>query len=170
MDPESAPGPDPQQPVAREEANSLHQQRERRPFPTDSMVTVRLSETSIPPVADASDIIIPKPPFCNAFRESKGMEYISENSPQNEEPSSNTNASFEMTEESESIIASINNAEEQQNGTRRSNPRSESKSRSSFSSISSAQFDWDELDKSEEQVLRDEESDEVCRRSDALCW
>lgn len=84
------------------------------------------------------------------------MEYYTQN-----EASSGTNAIFKTTEERESLTSSISNSEEQQNRTRPSNPRSDSTSRGSFSSTSSAQFDWDELDKSEEQVPRDEESDEV---------
>lgn len=163
MDSENAPGPD-LEPAAREEANILFQQPERRPFPTDSMVTVRLSETSIPPLPHALTIITPKPPFRNPLLESKGTDYIPENYLQNEDLSSSSNTTAKTTEERESIPSRISNAEEDHVGTRLSNPRSESKSRGSFSSISSAQFDWDELDKSEEQVPRDEESDEVCRR------
>lgn len=166
MGSETAPGQDHEQPLAREKANNLYQQSGRRPFPTDSMVTVRLSGMSIPPLADALTIITPELPFCNPLLESKGTEYISdgknsESYMQSEDLSASTNAVLNTRVERESVTSSISNAEEQQTGTRLSNPRSESKSRGSFSSVSSAQFDWDELDKSEEQVPRDEESDEV---------
>ena len=168
MDSETASGQDPG-PVVKEEAKNLYQQTQRRPFPTDSMVTVRLSETSIPPLPDASIIIHPKPSFRNPLLECKGMDYISENYTQNEDLSSNTNTTFKTIEERDSITSSKSDAEEGQLGTRLSDPRSESKGRGSFSSISSAQFDWDELDKSEEQVIRDEESDEVRQLRVARC-
>lgn len=168
MGSETASGQDPG-PVVKEEANNLYQHTQRRPFPTDSMVTVRLSETSIPPLPDASITINPKPSFCNPLLECNGTDYISESYTQNEDLSSSTNTTFKTIKERDLITSSISNAEEGQVGTRLSDPRLESKSRGSFSSMSSAQFDWDELDKSEEQVIRDEESDEVRQLRVARC-
>lgn len=147
--------------VVKEDANNLYQQHERRPFPTDSLVTIRLSETSIPPLPDATTSIPPKPSFRNPLLDSKGTDYISDNSTPKEDLSSNSNTIFKTTGERDSTVSNISTAEEQQVTTRSSDPSSESRSRASFSSTNSAQFDWDELDKSEEQVPRDEESDEV---------
>lgn len=172
MGSESVVQHDPEQPMATDEANNLHQQSERRPFPTDSMVTVRLSEMSIPPPTDALAVVTPVPPYRNPLLESKGTGYLSEGkngdtyTPDGKILFS-TNTASNPSLERESTASSISIADEQQTETRLSNLRSESKSRGSFSSVSSTHFDWDELDKSEEQVPRDEESDEVCSLWDA---
>ena len=164
MGPEGATSQDLEQPPASDTVASSHQQFERRHFPTDSMVTVRLSESSIPPLTEARES-----PGCNPFLDSAGTVEPSDgkkgrNNMQHEELSSGKIAVLR-----ESVASSLSSiAEEQQTGNSLSDVRSGSKSRSSFSSISSAQFDWDELDKSEEQVLREDESDEVCGQRDTL--
>lgn len=147
--------------AVKEDGNNMYQQPERRPFPTDSLVTIRLSETSIPPLPDAATSITPKPSFRNPLLDFKGMDYTSDNNTEKEDFASSSNSILKTTGERDSTVSSISNAEEQQVITRLSDPSSESRSRGSFSSTNSAQFDWDELDKSEEQVPRDEESDEV---------
>ena len=158
--------------MATDEANNLHQQPERRPFPTDSMVTVRLSEMSISPSADVLTVMTPIPPYRNPMLETKGAGDLSDGKNGDTyipdvELFSTTNSASNRSVERESVASSISTAEEQQTETRLSNLRSESKSRGSFSSVSSTHFDWDELDKSEEQVPRDEESDEVWSPWDA---
>ena len=132
------------------------------------MVTVRLSETSVPPVADALSIaIIPQPPCCNPLSkfEATGHSAHGNNDElciQNNEVAFNTEAIIPPNVVRGSGASSISIAEEQQTEIRLSDPRSQSRSRGSFSSMGSAHVDWDQLDKSEEQAPRDEGSDEVC--------
>lgn len=167
MGPEVATKSDLKQPVAEDEANCLYQQAKRRPLPTDSMVTVRLSETSVPPTADALSIIGPEPSHCNPLLGFEETDYsahgnIPESYTQNKEVAFNTETIPSPNVERESLASSINIIEEQQTEIRISSPRSQSRSRGSFSSMGSAHVDWDQLDKSEEQAPRDEGSDEVC--------
>lgn len=146
-----------EQPLARKEANSFHQQPERRPFPTDSMVTVRLSEISMPSLTTATTISVPEALSCTQSLDSTEPENLFNGKlgpiqKQNDKVSSGMNAMSDSSVERESMSSTFSSSEKQQTGA---------KSRDSFSSTSSLQFDWDELDKSEEQVPRDEESDEV---------
>ena len=61
----------------------------------------------------------------------------------------------------ESALSMLSAVEEGSSDAASSTIRSRSDSSGTFSSIGSAHVDWDELDKSEEQVPRDEGSDEV---------
>jgi hypothetical protein len=154
--------------VAEDEANCRYQQAKRRPLPTDSMVTVRLSETSVTPMADVLSIASsPEPLYCNPLLGFERTDYTAhgnnaESHTQNNEVAFNIKAIPPPNVERESRASSIGIAEEQQTEIRRNTPRSQSRSRGSFSSMGSAHVDWDQLDKSEEQAPRDEGSDEVC--------
>ena len=61
----------------------------------------------------------------------------------------------------ESMVSMLSAVEEGKSDASSSTIRSRSDSSGTYSSIGSVQFDWDELDKSEEQAPRDEGSDEV---------
>ena len=61
----------------------------------------------------------------------------------------------------ESKVSMLSAVEEGRSDAASSTIRSRSDSSGTYSSVGSVQFDWDELDKSEEQAPRDEGSDEV---------
>lgn len=133
------------------------------PLPTDSMVTVRLSDPPVAPASEANppasnDNTFPKiqelegQPELDSMRVGnisdidKNAAILEEGPQENHRRSSISMAS--VVEEGESIRTS---------GT----IRSRSDTSGSFSSNGSAKVDWDELERSEEQAPRDEGSDEV---------
>lgn len=133
-------------------------------LPTDSMVTVRLSGSPLP---------LPSNQDVDSHKESFAKAFVVQNS-------SSIKTSCNVNDDIELAVAPTHVEEEhtpeEQRGSVATMPitpgedivtssastvRSRSDSSGTFSSTDSAQVDWDELEKSEEQAPRDEGSDEV---------
>ena len=133
------------------------------PLPTDSMVTVRLSD---PPVAPAMKA---NPPASNDNTSPKIQEL--ERQPELDSMrvgsiSDIDNNAAILEEELQdtqrrSSVSMASVVEEEQSIRTSGTVRSRSDTSGSFSSNGSAKVDWDELERSEEQAPRDEGSDEV---------
>ena len=137
------------------------------PLPTDSMVTVRLSD---PPVASSLEIssgtnnnVIPVDGQVLGARQEANALCSNNHLITNEEAVilDDEDDSQDLGRRSMHSMTSI--AEEEQSIRMSGTVRSRSDTSGSFSSNGSAQVDWDELEKSEEQAPRDEGSDEVRR-------
>lgn len=127
-------------------------------LPTDSMVTVRLSD---PPLASASGTTSQitshvAPLDCQVLEGQQKADSMWENNLSNV----NDDAAI-LDEESHDIEAMASLVEEEQSIRTFGTVRSRSDTSGSFSSNGSAQVDWDELERSEEQAPRDEGTDEV---------
>lgn len=125
------------------------------PLPTDSMVTVRLSD---PPVASSLEKIHPsRHHVAPLVEETDSISDTFENAiisgQEIQDMARDSMASMTSVVEDEPSIAT--------SGT----IRSRSDTSGSFSSSNSVQVDWEELEKSEEQAPRDEGSDEVGARA-----
>ena len=136
-------------------------------LPTDSMVTVRLSDSPVASVVG----VCPQTDDHNTSSDSVVLE-------ETRNPNSTcmgTTSDFHdhaiiLEEDSldagkglKNDMASI--ADEDSSIHTSNTIRSRSDTSGSFSSTGSAQVDWDELERSEEQAPRDEGSDEVCNTS-----
>ena len=155
--------------VASHDGDTRPDSPQNRPLPTDSMITVRLSDsshvtqldTSTPrtsiPGSNRKSIRFSQPPVVednSSFSEND--EAIMD---EDVEARPVSDARRESITSLSSIRDCISQASEPSSG------RSRSDSSGTLSSNGSAQVDWDELDKSEEQAPRDQGSDEVrCRK------
>lgn len=142
------------------------------PLPTDSMVTVELSDSPVAPIFETSshdDIEVhndtEEDSLCvdqshKEARERKGSALVDQRSSTDDE-----NVIIfeedpkELCRESTVSMASI--IENRRSLSAAGTIRSRSDSSGTLSSTESAQVDWDELERSEEQAPRDEGSDEV---------
>ena len=133
------------------------------PLPTDSMGTVRLSD---PPVVPALEESLPPnshviPLESQVLEGQQGAKFMrTDNRSEDSE-----NALFfedDIDDTEKQLVKSMaGTVGEDQSIRTFSTIRSRSDTSGSFSSNGSAQVDWDELEKSEEQAPRDEGSDEV---------
>lgn len=134
------------------------------PLPTDSMVTVGLPD---PPVASPSISPLQAEDHV-ALSAEEDSETQKETSSLHMDTIANTNENAVSTnrglrDDDRISTFSLNSVvEEEQSICTSHTIRSRSNTSGSFSSNGSAQVDWDELEKSEEQAPRDEGSDEVC--------
>ncbi len=133
------------------------------PLPTDSMVTVRLSD---PPVASTLETsfqtnghVTPLDGQVLGGQQRTGSMHTDRLPDTNENAVVCEEDSQDIKRQSTISLASI--MEEEQSIRTSGTIRSRSDTSGSFSSNGSAQVDWDELEKSEEQAPRDEGSDEV---------
>ena len=132
-------------------------------LPTDSMVTVRLSDPPVASITDpcsqterrntsSSNVLLEEQRGPNSM-------YTDNVSDANEDAVVFEEDSPKIETQSKNQMANI--AEEGHSIHTSSTIRSRSDTSGSFSSNGSAQVDWDELERSEEQAPRDEGSDEV---------
>lgn len=121
------------------------------PLPTDSMVTVRLSD---PPVASSLDKTHP-----SHHHVAPVVEETDSISDTHENAIISDQGTQDMARES--ILSMISVIEDEPSIATSGTIRSRSDTSGSFSSNNSVQVDWEELEKSEEQAPRDEGSDEV---------
>ncbi|KAL9131450.1 MAG: hypothetical protein Q9217_000598 [Psora testacea] len=140
-----------------DERDTRHQSDGNRPLPTDSMVTVRLSNSS-----DLQPLDIPTLDNVS-LPESEGNKIEISGSALGEvsaaaDVTSGIVSPSEEYRASTMSIASIQEADS--TASTASTIRSRSDSSGTLSSNGSVQVDWDELEKSEEQAPRDEGSDE----------
>ena len=151
----------------RQSASTVH-----GPLPTGSMMTVRLSDSPVAPVLQT-----PTHDGIQAHNtteeQSLGLDHGHTQKAREEAPASGDRTSAivdedeftldedtkELSRDSTASMASI--VEDGRSLTTASTIRSRSDSSSTLSSTGSAQVDWDELERSEEQAPRDEGSDEV---------
>ena len=138
-----------------------------RPMPTDSMVTVRLSsETANSDKSHPSSFTRTSAaePVRKSIRFSfiGGLDGAGISTESDEVAIDDSPGMVSSTEENRASLTSISTAHEDDTlASVASTIRSRSDSSGTLSSNGSAQVDWDELDKSEEQAPRDEGSDEV---------
>lgn len=136
------------------------------PLPTDSMVTVRLSDPPIslaqedaPPADDHVNSLVQNMPEKEEETASRPAECITD---------ANENAIVledEIENTAKESIASTTSIDNDEPSIPTSETlRSRSDTSGSFSSTNSAQVDWEQLEKNEEQAPRDEGSDEVGAR------
>ncbi len=121
------------------------------PLPTDSMITVRLSD---PPVASplekirpSHDHVVPVLEETDSISDTKQNALISEEETQ------------DMARDS--VVSMTSVVEDEPSIATSGTIRSRSDTSGSLSSNNSAHVDWEELEKSEEKAPRDEGSDEV---------
>lgn len=135
-------------------------------LPTDSMVTVRLSKSSL----DSTPDPLPKediecletlPDIESTARGESAKQDESAINDDEEIVVLEDKAVEPYMEHRESITSMSSIQEEETLASEQSTIRSRSDSSGTLSSNGSAQVDWDELEKSEEQAPRDEGSDEV---------
>lgn len=134
------------------------------PLPTDSMVTVRLSD---PPAASTLESFSQVQEYAASLPNDL-LEEPQETIPMHADrsPDINENAIVLEEDSQEDMVRDVtismsSMVEEEQSICTSGTIRSRSDSSGTFSSSGSAQVDWDELEKSEEQAPRDEGSDEV---------
>lgn len=127
------------------------------PLPTDSMVTVRLSNSSVGAILDTS----PRDQDHESVdvQDAPLYEDTVSNVPNNNDATLLEEDKEEFPRESMTSMTSI--VEDEHSTSTSGTLRSRSDSSGTLSSVGSAQVDWDELEKSEEQAPRDEGSDEV---------
>ena len=137
------------------------------PLPTDSMVSVRLSD---PPVASSVEISTPSddnvfPVDGQGFQARQNVDAMcsDNNIIYNEDAIILEDGDHSQDLERQPTLSMASIAEEEQSIRTSGTIRSRSDTSGSFSSNGSVQVDWDELEKSEEQAPRDEGSDEVRR-------
>ena len=142
------------------------------PQPTDSMVTVELSDSPVAPIFETSshdDIEVQNDTEDGSLgvdqshhdaQEHKGSALIDQRSSTDDE---NVLIFEEDPSEHcrESTVSMASSAENRRSLSSAGTIRSRSDSSGTLSSTESAQVDWDELERSEEQAPRDEGSDEV---------
>ena len=139
---------------------------ENGPLPTDSMVTVRLSDSSSLQPLDTStpeNAFLPKSSR-NTFEGFRSviLDGSAAVSRQDESAVDDTSEVVHISEGYRASTMSITSIQEEDSlVSAASTIRSRSDSSGTLSSNGSAQVDWDELEKSEEQAPRDEGSDEV---------
>ena len=127
------------------------------------MVTVRLSD---PPAASTFDTSFQAQNDISLLQNHQ-FQARRETTPANAESKSNIHENAVILKkesqdiERESTISMASTMEEDRSLPPCGSPRSRSNTSGSFSSNGSAQVDWDELERSEEQAPRDEGSDEV---------
>lgn len=167
MDSQVTHGTDEDKPVSPNENPHVSEHTDRTPLSTDSMVTVRLSETIFLPNADVSpgDRLLEGPDFVD-LPESEGKGSLT----QEDDIAIDTEQDDIFLEDAlkqmpragrESTTSLTSIGENKRPDSMLTTFRSRSNSSGTFSSSDSAHVDWDELDKSEEQAPRDEGSDEV---------
>ena len=141
------------------------------PQPTDSMVTVELSDSPVAPIFETSshnDIQAQN----DTGEDSLHVDYIhnetqEKGSALSDQRSSTDDENVLVFEEDpkelcrESRLSMAGIVENRRSFSATSTIRSRSDSSGTLSSTESAQVDWDELERSEEQAPRDEGSDEV---------
>lgn len=137
-------------------------------LPTDSMVTVRLSNSSNSPLIDDASILEER---IEAPTHEAVPDMIEEESAMVEEDSITGSDRHRITSLEDlkylqkghraSTTSMLNIVEEETSESTSGTIRSRSDSSGTFSSAGSAHVDWEELEKSEEQAPRDEGSDEV---------
>ena len=158
--------------IAPSTSDTCTQSTEKRHLPTDSMITVRLSGSSSTSIQDR--IENSRYSTSNSVRKSIRFSQppIVEECLQDipDDPSINEE-DREMSDDqdgraSKMTLNSIQEGDSIMSG--HSTNRSRSDSSGTMSSNGSAQVDWDELDKSEEQAPRDEGSDEVGNNGPSL--
>lgn len=142
------------------------------PQPTDSMITVELSDSPVAPIFETSshdDIEIQNDTEKDSLRvdqihietqERKGSTLLDQRSLTDDE---NVLVFEEDPKElcRESTVSMASSVENRRSLSATSTIRSRSDSSGTLSSTESVQVDWDELERSEEQAPRDEGSDEV---------
>ena len=167
MDSKPSHGTDVDKPVSPNENPRLPEHNDRTPLSTDSMVTIRLSDTIFMPDVEA--------PTCEQlYQGPNGVDLL-----KNDENRSSPKVDDIAVDTEQDEIAledALNQTPEAHSDSRASIKsdgenkvldsmlttfRSRSNSSGTLSSSGSAHVDWDELDKSEEQAPRDEGSDEV---------
>ncbi|KAL9099598.1 MAG: hypothetical protein Q9163_004929 [Psora crenata] len=146
------------------ERDTRHQSAENSPLPTDSMVSVRLSDAlgiSPPDIHSPENTPLPDSVrnTVEAFEPASptGLAAVAgDNSALD-----NFSDTFTESEEYRTSTISLTSIQREESLTSAlSTVRSRSDSSETLSSHGSAQVDWDELEKSEEQAPRDEGSDE----------
>lgn len=173
MDLKPMPEVDAQQPVRLSEGPNSSERIHRISLSTDSMVTVRLSDTTLFSTADTlhdgevleksngpklmanGDEVVQLPGECDNIVAIEGGDMVLEQE-LNQMPEADR----------QSTASSLSNTESKRAENKSTAFRSRSNSAGTLSSLGSTHVDWDELDKSEEQAPRDEGSDEVCCNQD----
>ena len=143
-----------------EQGDTRHDSTKNSALPTDSMVTVRLSDASITPASTDLDKNVTV--AVTLAEDDSTIQYPTISTP-NEEGAldaveASEDASSETTMQHRQSSASMDSFPEDASS---STVRSRSDSSGTLSSTNSAQVDWLELEKVEEQAPRDEGSDEV---------
>lgn len=166
MDSKPSHGTDVDKPVSPNENPRLPDHNDRTSLSTDSMVTIRLSDTIFMPDVDA--------PTCEQLYQGPNDVDLLKNDEKRSSPQVDDIAVD--TEQDEIALEELNQMPKAFRNSRASVKsdgenialdsmlatfRSRSNSSGTLSSSDSAHVDWDELDKSEEQAPRDEGSDEV---------
>ena len=137
----------------------------RQPLPTDSMVTVRLSD---PKTLDQEESRTPTKLTHSSVRKSIRFSHppvIEDSACKSEDDEAimteDYEEQYELAHNETPTAASFGISDRASFVSIPSTIRSRSDSSGTLSSNGSAQVDWDELDKSEEQAPRDQGSDEV---------
>ena len=139
-----------------------HQSAQNKPLPTDSMVTVRLSDISSLQVSDTSTPEnTPLPDSLRETIEASGLATTEGSVIVDGKDEAAVNDMPEPVALSKVTMSMICTYEEGSLASAAPIIRSRSDSSGTLSSNGSAQVDWEELEKSEEQAPRDEGSDEV---------
>ncbi len=145
------------------ESDTRHLSTEKRHVPTDSMVTVRLSDSPQLPTLDTSvQAHDQRPEFLESSTEilRRCLEDHEHRSVDAGEKAAKVEDTPIVGTQRGSQASMLSALEEGSLASATSTVRSRSDS-SVSSSNGSAQFDWDELERNEEQAPRDEGSDEV---------
>lgn len=133
------------------------------PLPTDSMVSVRLSDPTVASVLEktprAQDYVAPVAHNTLAGHEETLLNPSESISDSQEDAITLEEETKDMARDSVASTTSV--FEDEPSMATSGTIRSRSDTSGSFSSDSSAQVDWEELERSEEQAPRDEGSDEV---------
>ena len=149
-----------------DERDTRIQPAKNRPMPTDSMVTVRLSDTSgVRSLRISMSEDAPLPKSVGDSVEASRPRARGDSNATIEIDGQDVNEIADVVPLSEqyreSIMSVTSIQEEETLASAGSTIRSRSDSSGTLSSNGSAQVDWDELEKSEEQAPRDGGSDEV---------
>lgn len=167
MDSKPSHGMDAEEAVSPDKSPRLSEQNDPTSTSTNSMVTVRLSDTTFDPNVDSSTYE-PSIEGLNSIDLPRNKDNIVLS--RDDEIEIDTKHGDTVLEDTmremprarpESTVSATSIGEGKRLNSTPAASRSRSNSSSTLSSIDSAQVDWDELDKSEEQAPRDEGSDEV---------
>ena len=151
--------------IASTDGDTRPESPQNRPLPTDSMITVRLSKSSNVTQLETSTL---GPSSSGPARKSLRFSYppvvedTVDTAEQDVAVMDEDNEAVPLSDEQRSSVMSLASIQERvSTSSIVSSNRSRSDSSGTLSSNGSAQVDWDELDKSEEQAPRDGGSDEV---------